>query len=65
MGDFWETFGWAAVLGFVVGMVLGGVVGYFSYLDASKDFNEKIDIENQCIAGNVNACRIYEVRYGR
>ncbi|MEN5206696.1 hypothetical protein ABE493_01045 [Stenotrophomonas terrae] len=65
MGDFWETFGCAGVAGFVCGIVIGLACAYFIADGTTKEWNQKVDIENACIAGNSNACRIYEVRYGR
>ncbi len=69
MREFFEDLGlggmYGLVVGFVVGLVLGCVVAFCINDKFVREWNARGDLETACIEGNANACRIYEVRYGR
>ncbi|MEA9787077.1 hypothetical protein VDF90_07410 [Xanthomonas campestris pv. raphani] len=52
----------------LVGMVIGIILGVFSGLSLADDIEAQIQrdqrIEQRCIDGNNNACRVMELRRG-
>lgn len=61
-----------AKFGLVVGVLLalaGAMFGIMLALDGAEkgryDHERRIELQEACIAGNENACRIYEVDYAR
>lgn len=59
----------ATVSGFIFGGIAGLIIGIgivASVDQSNHDYAErKTAVRGQCLAGNVHACRVYEVDYSR
>ena len=60
--DVLRSFGFAVLIG-TVAAVLGGTFGaFYGYDVGNESWQRKVDIEDACMAGNNNACRVMEHR---
>lgn len=55
---------WPTCVGFVFGSLVGVCVGVFTADDINAQIDRDHRIEQQCIDGNNNACRVMEHRRG-
>lgn len=64
VGLFLSDMGWAWVFGMLIGITLGVFSGLSLADDIEAQMQRDQRIEQQCIDGNNNACRVMELRRG-
>ena len=65
LADLFDDGVFFAVLGFVFAVLVGVFLGFAAGKSQAAIFNDRETLRVECVGGNQNACRLYEVDYSR